>query len=237
MLDYRKNISSERESGMVLLGTLLLVIIIAMMGRVIYARGPRLLLQAQRGDEALQTEQAAKSGLSYAACQLRADPTWRGDANRVTVNTPNLYVVEDNGNVIGLLTDSGGNVSQFRLRFNFQDGNPGAEGLDDPAPENQIDSHYISINNLDQTAETVVPRASQSTWSVSDSTTGPYSVPGGTVCVLVEGRTGPGLRQHTSAAANAPPSGRVSTYVAEAYLQVTLKQGTLDAALMGGGDI
>lgn len=67
------------------------------------------------GDAALR---AAESGLRYAQARLGEDPFWRGNANRVVVNSPNLVIEEREGNVIGVLRADDGEFSQFRIRFN-----------------------------------------------------------------------------------------------------------------------
>jgi hypothetical protein len=228
---------TRTESGVVLISALLLVVLVGLIGRAIVVLGPSAMSLSNNSHLRVLAQEAADSGLNYATSMLRANPEWKGNSNRVVVDTEGLFVIEDEGNVIGLITGPRGQVSQFRLRFNYQDGNPGAEGLDNPGLVNQIDIPFVSVNNLELLSEVPVPRADSSTWSVSKPDEGPYTLPSGAACLLVEGRAGPGLRDHTKAEPNASPRGRLETHVAEAYVQVAANQRGGEASIMGGGDI
>jgi hypothetical protein len=217
--------------------TLFFVLVIGMIGRAVLRVGPGALALSNDSLQKAAAQRASESGLEYALAKLRQNPEWRGNDDRVTVNTTDLFVVEDRGNVIGLMTSGKGRVSQFRIRFNYQDGSPGAEELNDPEIRNVIDSQYVSVNNLQQESESVVPRADTESWNVSNPDEGPYTIPVGTACVTVEGRAGNGLAKHLASDPNAALSGPVSRHVAEAFFQVGLAQRSSQASLMGGGDI
>ncbi|HIB67142.1 MAG TPA: hypothetical protein EYO33_19045 [Phycisphaerales bacterium] len=79
--------------------------------------------------------------------RLQADPAWRADGVGLVVDTPELKVVEDRGNVFGFLVAPNGNKCFFRFRFNFQNGSDTPDdGLD--MPTNLINSEFVSYNNL-----------------------------------------------------------------------------------------
>ncbi|MFN8606380.1 MAG: hypothetical protein U0931_02535 [Vulcanimicrobiota bacterium] len=217
--------------------SLLLVVIIGMIGRAVIMLGPGALAVSDSSITRSQAQRAAESGLEYASSKLRANPNWRGSDNRVTVDAPGLTVVEDHGNVIGLLSDSQGNVSQFRMRFNYQDGDPGADSLADPAQENEINMRYVSLNNLKGAKDIPIPLADEASFRVTKPDEGPHSLPKGEAYLIVEGRAGRGLNHVQGGNPNAPVQGQVSRYVAEAYLEVTLNDPNGQASMMGGGDI
>lgn len=216
--------------------SLFLVIVIGMIGRAVIMLGPGALAVSDSSITRAQAQRAAESGLEYAASKLRANPNWRGSDNRVTLDTPGLTVVEDQGNVIGLLSDKQGNVSQFRMRFNYQDGDPGADSLADPGQENEINLVYVSLNNLRGAKEIPIPVAESGSYRVTKPDEGPHALPRGEAYLVVEGRAGRGLN-HQGDRPNAPVQGQVSRYVAEAYLEVTLNDPNGQASMMGGGDI
>ncbi len=178
-------------------------------------------------------ERAAESGVQYALSQLRADPAWRGDRNEVTVNSGDLFVVEDNGNVVGLVRTPDQRWSQFRLRFNYQDGGPAEDGLPDPAMV--LDTPYVSLNNLQGGAAAPVPRADGAGWSVTGASERPFQTPAGTVCLAVEGRAGSGIL--AAGPANPNPAGVVATrkvveavYALEGVLGEEVEESAMMAA-------
>lgn len=217
--------------------TLFLVLVIGMVGRAIMLLGPGALALSQNSAAHLQAQRAAQSGLQYATAKLRDKPSWRGDDDGVTVDLPGLFVVEQRGNVIGLVTERSGEVHQFRLRFNYQDGDPGADDFSNPDGSFLIDNQWVSVNNLENDLEVPVPRAQAGSWSVAQPDQGPYTLPSGTACLIVEGRSGRGINQHSPANPNAPVKGPVTVHVAEAYLQVSLNDQAGEASMMGGSDI
>lgn len=228
----------RNKRGIVLVTVMVLVVLLAMLTRASIVLGPASLALSESSSEEEAARYAAEAGLSYARSRLLERPTWRGDDNQVTVSQPDFTVVEDHGNVIGLLTTPGGSVSQFRLRFNYQDGAAGADSLDDPASINRIDHGFISLNNLQGSSEIVLPRAQAGSWRVLDPTVGPCKVPGRSVCIVVEGRAGHALRNHTAASPNAPiGGGRLATRVIEAGFQTVASQPVSDSPIMGGGDV
>ena len=176
---------------------------------------------------------AAESGLRYVQARQAADYNWTANDGLV-VDTPEMVVREDEGNIVGIIRTEEGDFAQFRVRFNFQDGNGGGDGRPDPTALN-IDSPYVSINNLRGGSSRSVPRADGAGYSVTTSSVANYEVPPVTACVIVEGRYGPGLALD---AGNVNPTrqGKVTTRVVEAYLEAPPPPGG-DSAAMAAGDI
>lgn len=227
----------SRRRGTVVIVSLLLVMVIALIGRAAVGLDPGLLALSRSSANRVAARQAADSGLDYALHRLRENPTWRGDGNATVVDTPALTVVEREGNVVGLIRQPDGQVSQFRIRFNFQDGPGGGDGLNDPPSDLRIDHPYVSLSNLGSGSMAPLPRAEGAGWSVTDPSVGPGSVPRRAVAVLVEGRAGKGLRELTTAAPNQAPGGPVSTVVVEGVYHLGLNQDVTSAALMAGSNI
>ena len=130
---------------------------------------------------------ATESGTEYALARLREDPSWRGGVGReIVVNESGLEVVEDEGNVVGTIQGENGALSDFRIRFNYQDGS-GADGDGRPDPSTFIELPFVSINNLESGEEAIVPRGNGTNASVVEPEEG-YTTPERSVCLIVEGR-------------------------------------------------
>lgn len=234
----------QNQSGIILVSVIFLSILIG-----IYVTSATILNRgrfssAQQDSENRLAELAAKSGLEYAQTRLEENPEWRGALNAVTVDTPSLKVVEDNGNVVGLLTSAGGEVSQFRLRFNHQDGTAGGDDLDDPAAGMSFDSPHISVNNLLSPSEAELPLgdgAGGQANSVAD-----YPVPPGTVALVCEGRVSRDFAEATLSDPNPTPNRVRAVRTIEAFYRassvtgadvpnaVTMAGQSLDVQLFNG---
>lgn len=222
-----------RRRGIVLVASLVLMVMTLMVVGASLTLGPANVSAGANLADSLRARQAAESGVQYAISRLRLHPDWKGDGNQVTVNTSDLFVQEDNGNVIGLVKAPTGTWSQFRLRFNYQDG-AGAEGLNDPA-QFVFQSPYVCVNNLMSSAETTAPRADGPGASVQPTSLRPYTVPRWSVLMAVEGRAG------RTGASPANPEGTTVGFTAvalEALLQVPglMSKTDLDAAAMVAGN-
>jgi hypothetical protein len=219
--------------------TLVVAMLVAMLvtAALSIARGGLAGSQHQEGaDLALR---AAESGLRYAQTRLGADPLWRGSGNGTILATPDLTVVEDQGNVIGIVRANGGQYGQFRIRFNYQDGSSDDfDDLPNPAAAHWIDNPFVSVNNIAGGSSRPVPRADGPNFSVGPASQQPYQVPLGTACILVEGRAGTGLSGLSPSDPSAPAAagGSVTSRVLEAYLQRNGQPGG-DAAAMAAGDL
>src|SRR5437660_152237 len=111
-----------KQRGIILISTLLILTVMTMFVGATLALGNGWQASEVNLEERNAALNAADSGVHYARCRLRENPSWRGDGDGTVVSTPDLTVVEDQGNVIGLVHSPHGQVSQFRLRFNFYDG-------------------------------------------------------------------------------------------------------------------
>ncbi|MBI3925297.1 MAG: hypothetical protein HY319_07150 [Armatimonadetes bacterium] len=225
--------------GIILVMTLLVIVLVAMLLGATLALGPGSATALAQTEYRRAAVYAAQAGALYARVRLVEDRAWRGGIGGPTpvVNQPDgsMVVVEDQGNVVGFVTAPNGTPAQFRLRFNFQDGPGGGDGLDDPPAAMEIDHPYVSVNNLGSTAVADCPRADQPGWSVGAASAIPYQVPGSSAFVIVEGRAGPGLRDLDPADPNRPPSGRIATRVVETCFRSSSAEA-LDAAVMAAGD-
>lgn len=165
-----------------------------------------------------QATMAADSGLQYVQSRISEDPLWRADGGLV-IDTPELVVHEQRGNILGIIRVPEGGYAQFRIRFNYQDDSTDDEDdYQDPTADFFIDNSYVSVNNLFGGSAMGVPRATSSNWSVESASPRSYSVPGHSLCVIAEGRYGPGLSLSPSEL-NPDLAGSCATRVIEAYLE------------------
>ena len=222
-----------RQKGIVLVTVLLMSILIAMFIGAAILIGPRTLGLAGSQDGALTASAAAESGMQYAIMRIRENPDWRGDGAGLVVNTADFKVVEDSGYVWGHMKAPDGSASMFRIRFNFENGNDNGDNLNDSTgPRIPID--YVSINNLSNSSEKVVPRASNGT--VADPTVGEYYVPAHALCIIVEGLTGPGTREFDPG--NPNPNGLTHGKVLEGiFIASNLDDVATDAVAMSNSDL
>lgn len=153
----------KNKRGIVLITTMLTVVLVIMLlSSVVYSNlgSMRLASNFYGREEALM---AAQSGVQYAITCLQSDITWRGDKsdNTFTNSTEGISVRERNGNVVGMITTANGNKSFFRIKFNYEDGDKGFDGMSNSSDSERIRSPYVSVNNLFNTTPTKVYTASQ----------------------------------------------------------------------------
>jgi hypothetical protein len=230
-----------------LIGTILITIVIFMVIGATLALAPTHLASAASYTDSQRAQMAVEAGLNYARARLKEDLTWRGSPDsgpQETVRTvdESMVIVEDHGNVVGLIRFESGHYGQFRIRFNYQDGAGARDGMDNPSRPFIVDSEFVSENNLSggteldllrdtrysrrrpmDIAEDLVPR----TTSVA-----PFQA-----YLAIEGRAGPGFRDADLDNPNDKPNGlRVVEKLAEVRLEADFSN-TLDAAAMAAGDI
>jgi type II secretory pathway pseudopilin PulG len=244
-------IIKKRKRAIVLITTLIFLVILLM---IVSAA---LLLSGSTRDASgsLQNSQAAllaaETGLDYARTRLQDRPNWKGDGdgivtNQTVVRSPDddLIVVEDNGSVVGYMTTESGIHSQFRIRFNFHDGNVGtpddADQLDDPAT--MLPGPYVSYNNLGESSILEGKRAEESgsVWEVTDGTPSTYDVPPFAAYLIVEGYAGNSLRDQLQDPDNPNPlagvgGARISKRVLDANLRRSFAAGTDGVIYANGG--
>ncbi|MFA5505230.1 MAG: hypothetical protein WC423_07375 [Vulcanimicrobiota bacterium] len=223
----------RKRRGIVLISVVFIAILISM-----YVVSAHILNRSRFGGmkqtaENRLAEEAARSGLEYALARLEENPEWKGALNAVTVDTPELVVVEDRGNVIGILrTDVG--TAQFRLRFNYQDGSGGGDDMDDPSSAMSFDSPHISLNNLTGGSDQPLYLGDGSGYSASSPV---GVVKQGTVALAVEGRVSRELEQAGSSNPNPTLSQLEAVRVVDAYYRVNgiTSESLTDAVGMAGG--
>lgn len=217
----------RRRSGFALLATIFVIIILGFLLRAAIVRMPAVLGAARHSQAGHQASRAAESGLEYAVAQLREDPLWRGGESRqIVVDHPALKVTQEHGNVLGEMAAEDGTRTQFRLRFNFQDGGGDeGDGRPDPSADLSFELPYVSVNNLDGDVEAPLPRGTGSNGRVEDPTGGPHTTPERSVCLIVEGVT---LRSNGSIKAR---------QVIESVYTFTTSRAITDAVVMAGGGL
>lgn len=224
----------KSRSGIYLMTTLVTSVTVVMLMVAGIHLAEQDLAAASRSTQ--EAEAAAQSGVAYVQARLAENYQWRGDANAVVVNTPGLWVREDQGNIVGLVRNSSGNTSSFRVRFNGQDDALGnADGLPNPAVL-PILMPYVSVQNLTGGSARPVISGTGAYYAVDPARPGNYDVPGGSACVLVQGLAGAGLRDCTPANPQPTSSNGVVERVMEVYLRATAGPGG-DAAVMAADAI
>ena len=229
-----------KQRGIMLLSTLMIMVVIAMIVMATIKTAPSSLLSASSYTDHQRAQLAADIGVNYAKSRFKEDMAWMGSPNstaRTVVRTADnsLIIVEDHGNVVGLVRFETGQYGQFRIRFNHQDGDGAADGLDNPSADYVLSTPLISQNNL------LISSAS-SLYESAAQGDGIQARDGELVqafqaYVAVEGRAGPGLSGMTSGHPTKGESGlRVVTKLVETRLQADFGDA-LDAAAMAAGDI
>jgi hypothetical protein len=252
-----KFIANKKRRAILLVTTLIFAVLLMIGVMSALGLSGRSLLRAENTEDAQAVLSAVEAGSQYALSRLQERPGWKGDGDGVTtslttVDRPDFVVIEDNGDVVGFIQTEAGTPAQFRIRFNFHDGDiaaaSDADGLDDPTTIT-IGGPWISINNLNSGGETPVPRAEDTgggIWRVQPASPMPYDAPAFTACILVEGKAGEGLRDQMNGPNPNPNMGSqtVATRVGEFYFRreaaaaadaVSYSAGTLDVNLADGG--
>jgi hypothetical protein len=227
-----------KPRGIVLITTLMMVLIVAMVVAAAISLSPTSLASAASYTDSQRAILAVEVGVAYAKSRFRENLGWQGSADSgptTIVRTPDnsLVVVEDHGNVVGLIKFDSGQYGQFRIRFNHQDGADGVDGMDDPSGDYKLETALISANNLTSSSpKSLFEVGTEGSLTESEEIVQPFQA-----YLAVEGRAGPGLRDSDPFAPNRPSSSlRVVTKMAETRIQA--KYGdTLDAAAMAAGDI
>jgi hypothetical protein len=193
---------------------------------------PGGLLRGRIDQQRIQAQHLAESGIEYALWQLRTNPTWSGDGPGI--NTPDLWVVEDQGNVAGRVRLGNGGFGQFRLRFNFHDGTPGADGRPN-SDHPLLDIRRLSLNNLLGHYDRFTPE----TLSNGAAGTQPsHVVPPRSVWLCSEGRVGSALASLGEGPFHEPLSGSLTRVMLQAAFKLNgsdLPAG--DAVAMANGGI
>ena len=192
-----QQVRNRKRDGIVLVTTMLAISIIVMLiSTVVYANFGGFRLASNFYDRELAL-MAANSGVQYAIHEFQKDLVWNGCGSGVKLNDGSLWIVENNGNVVGVLKESTSasdgrpaSRSAFRIKFNYEDGAGGADGLNDSG-KNVIKSPYVSTNNLLYSSDGKGYQADSNGKKSSSAVA--YSVPPSTCNLFVEGFSGNGL--------------------------------------------
>ncbi|MBX3170935.1 MAG: hypothetical protein KF760_26240 [Candidatus Eremiobacteraeota bacterium] len=208
-----------KRRAFVLLSVLLVMLVVGMLLRAAIFRMPVVTGAYRHASDKEEARRAAESGLEYALTRLRENPRWCGNSNDTVVDQPGLRVVEQRGNVFGELTTEGSAGSQFRLRFNYQDGPGGGESLADPPSAYWLKTPWISVNNLLGTSNANIPLGDGPDGRVLDPPNLHGLVPPQSVTLRCEGVCN---RQ---------------SVVVESVYRVSANHAVADAVVMAGGDL
>lgn len=228
---------NHRKRAILLISVLFISVVVLIFVQASFALAPGALSRTQNDVERGAAERAAQSGIDWARSRLSSDPSWC--ANQTTVQTyqaPGLRVTEGHGQVLGWLRD-GENWSRFRLRFNHQDGAPGAgpdsDNMADP-PNPWTDLPYLSCNNLQGASQRNLPLAGDASQSLNS---GPWpntqlTVPASTLLLSIEGATG-------RTASENPDQfyGTVHRRTVQALLKFGSNQPITDSAISSSGNL
>jgi hypothetical protein len=222
----------DERRGMFLPGILVTTVVATMFIGAAISLSPSGFMRLQQDEDQNDAEQAARAGVEYALARLHANPEWRGDGLdlRPGREDQELTVREDHGNVVGLIKTAA-KTSQFRIRFNLQNGTPAGDFDDsqDPSADMSIDFAGVSFNNILGSGDQTVPG--------DGSVRQGRIVPSNTVYLAVEGRSGRGLSSLTTTNLNGTPAwGGVRTKVVQCgYGISSLGPPLIDAVTMAGG--
>jgi hypothetical protein len=219
-----------------LIVAIFIVMAAALFGRAMLIGGPVAARAANQAAAEVRAQRAAEAGAAYARLQIRDNSDWRGDHDTDTIDQEDLKVSERNGNVIGWMRDQQGQVSMFRLRFNYQDGGGGGDDLSDPPADYAINTTYLSLNNVRGGTDATVPDVNPGTYEVDDPDVGALTCPEGSVFLRVEGLAGRGVDNSTGPH-ELPTQGIVTRRVLRAIYSVSVEPDTPDSALSAGNGI
>lgn len=213
---------------------LLIAMVMAVVVRGLLRSNPAL--QANHANTQRRALEAARSGLEYAKSRLGADPQWKANlSSSLVVDTPSLKVLEDRGNVIGLLSFDDGGRARFYLRFNFQDGSGGPDGLDDASAV--LPMTGVSYNNIGSSATVMVPSADPDNYRVSSPPASVQELPGRAVVLHVVGEAGVGLSSMQDSNLYQEPTGFTHRETVASVLAAEVDLSGGDAVVMAGGGV
>ena len=202
---------NKYKQGIVLITTMLTVVLVIMLlSSVVYSNfgNMRLTSNFYGREEAIM---AAQSGVEYALTKLQNNIAWQGDDKNYLLASAakGVKIVENSGNVWGMLITPNGRRSFFRIKFNYEDGPDGFDNMDNTTDKNYIiRSPYVSVNNLYSRSMRTVYTAPLNgvlrTQKYKDEykrerikaagNTKSYELPKSTCALIVEGFSGAGVR-------------------------------------------
>lgn len=196
---------NTKRRGFALITAMFIVLLVGLFGSAMLSNGPLMGRLANQAADEVRAQYAAETGAAYARLQLRENLDWKGDLNKATVDTPGFKVSERDGNVLGWIRGEDGQVSMFRIRFNYQDGSvKNTDELPDPPSGYRIATPYLSINNLRASSDKPVPKVDPVTFVAGGAAAGGDNVPPLSVFLRVEGLAGAALASIESPAVTVP---------------------------------
>ena len=220
------------KRGIVLISILFLTLLATFFLGALIQLNPSRLQRTVHDESRDQAEMAAKAGIDYALTQFKSDLNWSADANDVVVNSDDLVIREDHGNLLGWMRTDNGGWAGFRLRFNHQDGPGGGDGRDDP--DFPIASSSMSLNNLNSPDPTYT-QIENGAGTGNSSETG-LPVPGDSLALVAEGLVANNLDPLTPATLASATTGKVRR-VEGLYVISNVAEGQdVNSVLMAGGD-
>ena len=238
----------KQRKGIVLITTMLTVVLVIMLlSSVVYSNLGSLRLTTNFYDKETAL-MAAQSGAQYAITRLQNNILWKADpTNAYELKTTNFEVKEKDGNVWGILTSTNGKKSVFRIKFNCEDGDGGLDGL--KKKKKKIESPYISTNNLSSSVPRLAYPADENgvvrgknvsdgkkTIFKPDTGVTAITVPNATCNLIVEGFSGPAVREATLTKPFDSKSGYASQVV-ELYISIDPSSLKSDAVVSAAGNI
>lgn len=229
---------------------LTVVLVIMLISTVVYSNLASMHLTSNFYDKEAAL-MAANSGMNYAITRLQNDIAWNGCGGSAPDSAGGSFQVqEENGNVIGIITSADGRRSVFRIKFNYEDGAGGLDGLDDTPNKKGIASPFVSVNNLAGPIPAKVYTANADGTLKTKTTTndkgqtstkpvgavGCYSIPKFTCDLIVEGFSGRGTREATL---ENPIDSKysVSKNVVEAYIKLDASASVTDSVVCAAGSL
>ncbi len=227
--------------GIVLISILVLTLLTTLFIGALLQMNPGRLRQTLHEERHDLASAAAKAGAEYALERLVEDPDWKGQGSEMTVQTDQMVVREDRGNVFGWIRAEGGEWAGFTIRFNYQDGDGGDDSLDQPT--RPIRSRAISLNNLAGDSSARIPLGTGPDFQYEGKDG--FDVPEHSVALLVEGFVGPGVAPDgagsgTTSTSPVDPasSSEVTTRTLEGIYQISGYAAPIvdGSVFMAGGD-
>lgn len=247
----RMNLVQERKRGIVLVTTMLTVVLVIMLvSTVVFSNLSNMQMTSTFYDKEAAL-MAANSGVQYALTRLQSDASWNGCGGSSSKAAGGTFQVEEkNGNVTGIITAADGRRSVFRIKFNYEDGDGGLDGLSNTEPQSKrIASQFVSVNNLtgsvpvkvytagtDGRLETKTDSDGRISVKSSDSQSAPHTVPRFTCDLIVEGFSGRGTREATL---DAPIDERYGSCreTVEVYASMDASEGMTDSVACAAGSV
>ncbi len=239
---------SRQRKGIVLITTMLTVVLVLMLlSSVVYSNLGSLKLTTNFYDKE-NALMAAQSGAQYAITRLQNNILWKADPTATyELKTTDFEVREKDGNVWGILTSTNGKKSVFRIKFNYEDGDDGLDGMKNSAQK--IESPYISTNNLGSSVPCLAYPANENGVvrgkSISDGKKTTFkpdtgvtavTIPKATCNLIVEGFSGPAVREATLNKPFDSKSGYASQVV-ELYISIDPSSLNSDSVISAAGNV